>query len=253
MRLFHREIGEGKPLIVLHGLFGSADNWLSIAKELGSQFKIYLVDQRNHGQSPHHSEFNYLAMAADLKEWIVEQGIEMPHILGHSMGGKTAMQYCALHGKEMDRLIVVDIGPKAYPVHHDRILEGLTSMDVANIKSRVDADRHLATYVDEMGIRQFLLKNLTRKQEGGFEWKINLPSIKENIKIIGEELKYNSLIDNTTLFIRGKNSHYILDEDFDFIQGIFPNSVLETVPNAGHWVHAEQPATLLQLVRPFLQ
>lgn len=253
MKLYHREIGEGKPLIILHGLFGSSDNWMSIAKELEGHFKMYLVDQRNHGQSPHSDEFNYTAMANDLNEFIEEHGIENPSILGHSMGGKTAMNFAINHADRWDKLIVVDIAPRAYPVHHDTILKGLKSIDVDNLKSRGEADKQLAEYVKDMGTRQFLLKNLARKSDGGFEWKINLPVIDKKIEAMGEGIEQQLAIEKDVLFIRGEKSDYIQDRDNILIVQLFPNSEVKTVKNAGHWVHAEQPKALLEMVTEFLE
>ncbi|MTI20373.1 alpha/beta fold hydrolase, partial [Fulvivirga sp. RKSG066] len=240
MQLNFKTIGEGKPLIILHGLFGSLDNWQTIAKELADHYKIYLVDQRNHGQSPHSDNFNYTAMADDLNRFIDEHNIENPSIIGHSMGGKTAMKFALNHGDKWDKLIVVDISPRAYPVHHDIIVEGLAAIDVDNIKSRGDADKKLAEYVKDLGTRQFLLKNLARSKNGGFEWKINLKAITENIEIIGEGMEERLAIEKDVLFIRGEKSDYIGDEDIILITQHFPNASVETISNAGHWVHAEQ-------------
>lgn len=253
MKLNYKTLGEGKPLIILHGLFGSLDNWLSIAKELTDTYQIFLVDQRNHGMSPHSDEFNYGVMAEDLKEFIKEHNIDRPYILGHSMGGKTAMKFALQHGDMWEKLIVVDISPKAYPVHHDVILEGLSAIDVDALKSRGEADKKLAEYVSDFGTRQFLLKNLNRKKSGGFEWKINLPVIKENIEIIGEGMEEQLAIEKDVLFIRGEKSDYIKNDDVILITQHFPNARLETVKNAGHWVHAEQPEALLDLVTNFLR
>ncbi len=251
MQLYHRESGEGKPLVILHGLFGSSDNWLSIGKVLSEHYKVYLVDQRNHGQSTHSDEFSYPVMANDLLEFIQQHNISDPHILGHSMGGKTAMQFAVNHTDLWDRLIVVDIGPKAYPVHHRTILDGLLSIDLGVVSSRSEADKQLAEYVPEIGVRQFLLKNLARN-EAGFRWKINLEAINRHIETIGDGLEEKQAIQKDVLFIRGSRSDYIKDEDMGFIKTIFPNANLKTVENAGHWVHAEKPEELLKLVIEFL-
>lgn len=253
MKLYHRELGQGEPLIILHGLFGSSDNWMSIAKELEEHYKIYLVDQRNHGQSPHSDEFSYEAMAEDLNDFIEEHGIKNPSILGHSMGGKTAMKFAITHTDKWEKLIVVDMAPRAYPVHHSTILDGLKSIDVENLKSRGEADKQLAKSIKDVGTRQFLLKNLARKDEGGFEWKINLPVIDKNIEAMGEGIENRLAIEKDVLFIRGEKSDYIQDKDNILIVQLFPNSEVKTVKNAGHWVHAEQPEALLKMVTEFLQ
>src|SRR6478736_6863187 len=184
MKLFFRESGQGQPLIILHGLFGSSDNWYSHAKTFAPFFKVYLVDQRNHGQSPHSDEFNYKALTLDLEEFIKEHAIQNPIILGHSMGGKTAMNFAIKNPDKLDKLVVVDIVPKYYPVHHDQILEGLEAIDLKAVQSRNVADKILSNYVPEPDVRQFLLKNLSRN-ENGFEWKINIAGIDKNIEQIG--------------------------------------------------------------------
>lgn len=252
MELHYKELGTGKPLIILHGLFGSSDNWMSIARALEDHFKIYLVDQRNHGQSPNSEEFSYEAMAQDLYEFIKSKNIEQPSIMGHSMGGKTAMKFAINHPDLWDKLIVVDMAPRAYPVRHRTILDGLKSIDVAQLKSRGDADKQLAEYIPQLGIRQFLLKNLARKNNGGFEWKINLPVIDKNIEQMGEGIEERLAIEKEVLFIRGENSDYIRDSDNILIVQLFPNSEVKTVKNAGHWVHAEQPDEVVRLVTEFL-
>ena len=251
MNLHYRAVGEGKPLIILHGLFGSLDNWLTIAKVLGETNEVYLVDQRNHGKSPHHEVFSYGEMASDLLPLIEQNHLAPVTLLGHSMGGKTAMKFAQRYQERVDKLIIVDIGPRLYPQHHQKILEGLFSIDLEGLRSRQEADAQLAQYVPEMGIRQFLLKNLTRNSEGGFAWKINLPAINEQIENVGEPLASEPKIERPTLFIRGSNSDYIRDVDLPGIEQLFPNSKLETVKGAGHWVHAEQPNLFLEIVKSF--
>lgn len=253
MKLNYKKLGQGKPLIILHGLFGSLDNWLTHAKTLADHYEVYLVDQRNHGNSPHDDEFNYAVMADDLYEFIKEHKIENPHILGHSMGGKTAMKFALQHADMWDKLIVVDIAPKSYPVHHDQIIEGLEAIPVDALESRGEADNILEEYIDEFGTRQFLLKNLSRKKEGGFEWKINLPVIKKNIELMGEGIEEHLAIEKDVLFIRGEKSNYIKNDDSILIMQLFPNATVETIKGAGHWVHAEKPKELLETVMGFLK
>ncbi len=251
MNLFYREVGEGKPIVILHGLFGSSDNWLSIAKVLSATHKVYSLDQRNHGQSPHDSEFSYDAMANDLKEFLIQHQIEKPIVIGHSMGGKVAMEFAVENQEMLEKLIIVDISPKSYPVHHDVILEGLESLPVATLKSRGEADKLLSKYVSEIGTRQFLLKNLARTSEG-FAWKINLSVISNNIGIVGQGLEENTSFDKPTLFINGRNSGYIKENDAPLIYKHFPKAKLQTIDNAGHWVHAEQPEEFLRVVEEFI-
>lgn len=251
MKLNYKAIGEGKPIIILHGVFGSLDNWLTIGKKLSESFKIYLVDLRNHGDSFHDEEFTYEAMAGDLVNFIKDEKIDNPVIIGHSMGGKVAMKFGVNHPELFDRLIIVDIAPRAYPPHHQNILKGLNSIDLKALKSRKEADEQLASYVPEPGERQFLLKNLKREGEN-FTWKLNLPVITEKINNIGEGLEDKLATDKPTLFIRGENSDYITNKDNISIVAFFPNSEVKTVKNAGHWVHAQNPEAVIELITGFV-
>lgn len=251
MKLNFREVGEGPPMVILHGLFGSSDNWLTMAKRLGQFRKLYLVDQRNHGASPHSDEFTYKSMADDLQQFILEHNLERPEVLGHSMGGKTAMQFAADHPELLSKLIVVDIAPKYYPVHHQTILAGLNAIDLQQTKSRGDADQQLARYVEQLMVRQFLLKNLKRGNTG-FEWKINLEVIEDQIENVGKGLESVHMIETPTLFIRGSESKYILDEDFELIEEFFNDAQLKTIEDAGHWIHAEQPDSLCYMIEDFI-
>jgi len=250
MKLFFRESGQGEPLIILHGLFGSSDNWYTHAKTFASHFKVYLVDQRNHGQSPHSDEFNYKALTLDLEEFMTEHAIEKPILLGHSMGGKTAMNFAVKNPDKLSKLIVVDIVPKYYPVHHDQILEGLESVDLKIVQSRTEADQLLSKYVPEPDVRQFLLKNLSRT-ESGFEWKINIKGIGKNIEQIGEALEYPGTFSGPTLFIKGAKSNYYKSGDEVSIKTIFPQAEIKSI-DTGHWVQAEKPQEFAQMVLTFL-
>lgn len=251
MKLNFKKTGTGKPLVILHGLFGSADNWFSIARELDKEFTMYLVDQRNHGDSPHSSAWNYDLMVEDLKELLDDEGLEKAFLMGHSMGGKTVMNFALKYPERVKKLIVADIAPRYYPVHHESILEGLNSLDLKAINSRKEADDALAKYISEPGIRQFLLKSLGRDAEG-FTWKINLPVITGNIEIVGEALPEGESYEGPTLFLAGANSQYIQQKDLPEILEFFPNYELEFVQNAGHWLHAEQPHAVVEEIRKFL-
>ena len=252
MKLNFRKTGTGEPLIILHGLFGSADNWFSIAKELEKYYTLYLIDQRNHGDSPHSEDWNYQVMAADLKELMDDQGIESAYLMGHSMGGKTAMAFALQFPEKVKKLIVADISPRYYPLHHQEILKGLNAIPVGQIKSRKEADDILAKYVSNIGIRQFLLKSLGRNEAGGFEWKVNLKVITEKIDIVGDEINSDRPFENPTLFMGGENSDYIQESDKADISMLFPNSNIIYIKNAGHWLHAEQPGAVIETVRAFL-
>ncbi len=251
MKLFYRQSGEGQPLIILHGLFGSSDNWYSLAKVFAQKFTVFVVDQRNHGQSPHTPELDYGLLAEDLKEFISEHAIQKPIILGHSMGGKTAMNFAVKYPELLSKLIVVDIVPKKYPVHHDAIIDGLKAIPLQSLGSRNDADRILASYVPQPDVRQFLLKNLARKSEGGFEWKINLAAIDNNIEAMGEGMVYSGKYEGPSLFIKGKKSNYYKEGDESLIRAIFPNAEFATL-DTGHWVQAEKPDEFASTVLNYL-
>ncbi|QOI96857.1 MAG: alpha/beta fold hydrolase [Flammeovirgaceae bacterium] len=251
MELFYREYGSGRPLIILHGLMGSSDNWLPQAKMLGEHYHVYVVDQRNHGQSPHSEEFNYHVLQEDIHAFIHQHNLNNPVILGHSMGGKAAMNFALAYPDKLSALIVVDIAPKAYEVRHDYIVEGLKAVPIDTIQSRNEADEALSQHVASPAVRQFLLKNLMRKPQGGFAWRINLEVIDKNLETIGGTLLHEDIFEKPTLFIRGSKSDYILDEDRPGIKKIFPNSTLVTL-DTGHWVQAEKPAEFVEVVLNFL-
>lgn len=251
MKLFYREYGQGQPMIILHGLMGSSDNWLPQAKMLGEHYHVWVVDQRNHGQSPHSTEFNYHVLSNDILDFIQEHGIEKPVIIGHSMGGKAAMNFALAHPDKLEKLIIVDIAPKAYDVRHDHIVEGLKAVPIDSVQSRQEANDALAPHISSEAVRQFLLKNLMRKPEGGFGWRINLPVIDQSLEMISGGLVNDGVFEKKTLFIRGSKSDYILDDDREAMKKIFPNSTLVTM-ETGHWVQAEKPEEFVQVVLSFL-
>ena len=251
--LFYRELGEEntQTLVILHGLFGSSDNWLTLGKRFAEHYHVYLVDQRNHGRSPHSDTFTYQAMANDLKAFLQEHDIRNPYIIGHSMGGKVAMLFALQNPEPWEKLMVVDIAPRPYPVHHGKILEGLESVDLPNLKSRRDADQQLSEFEPSLGVRQFLLKNLYRSDEG-FAWRINLPVIARDIEKVSEEIE-GQPVAKPAQFVRGLKSHYISDEDKTPIRGLFPEATFIDFPEAGHWVHAENPNRFYEVVRGFFR
>jgi len=243
---------EGEPLVILHGLFGMLDNWFTFGKKFAEKFTVYLVDQRNHGQSPHSDEWNYKVMSDDLLEFFDEQKIEKANIIGHSMGGKTAMYFAGEHAERVMKLIVVDIAPRVYPTNHDDIVTALLSVDIENLKSRHEADEQLSRFIPDFSTKQFLLKNLSRKENDStkFEWKFNLQVIAENIQEVGEEIKYGTII--PTLFIRAEKSYYISDTDETAIKKLYPNSEIISI-DSGHWVHAEKPEEFYTILMKFLK
>jgi esterase len=252
MKLFFRQQGQGKPLIILHGLLGSSDNWHSLGKSFADTFTVYLVDQRNHGQSPHSDEFNYKVLTEDLEKFIKENKIEKPHIIGHSMGGKTAMNFAVKNPSAVDKLIVVDIVPKKYVVRHDRLIEGMKAIPLEETTSRAGAEVALAGYEPDPAVRQFLLKNLSRDSEGKFVWKVNLPAIDRHLQETGEGMIYPGSFGGPTLFINGKKSDYYKTGDDVLIRKIFPKAQFISL-ETGHWVQAEKPQEFSQAVLQFLK
>jgi esterase len=254
MQLFFRQIGSGQPLVILHGLFGSSDNWLTISKTIADRgFSVYLLDQRNHGRSPQDEVFDYPTLAADLHDFLTQQNIKNPILLGHSMGGKTVMQYAMNYPGTFQKLAVIDIAPKFYNVHHRKILAGLAAVPLATLSSRNEADAILSEYEPILAVRQFLLKNLYRNEAGAFAWRINLTVIAQNIELIGDALQNERIIAEPTLFMRGQNSNYVLDSDLPAISKLFPNATINTIADAGHWVQAEQPEAFVGSLMQFLQ
>jgi pimeloyl-ACP methyl ester carboxylesterase len=249
MKLFFRKLGEkGSPIVILHGIFGTSDNWVGIAKILSENHQVFLLDLRNHGHSPWADEFDYQVMSEDLWEFIQDHSLDKPLLIGHSMGGKVVMQFDLNHPNIAHKIVIVDIAPKFYPVHHSLILEGLNSLDVAHLENRQAANEHMKRFEENEGVRQFLLKNLHRNEEGGFDWKINLPVITKNIDVVGLELWVNNPSETKAIFIKGANSHYIQPEDHRLISEIFPNFELVEILHAGHWVQADQPTAFIEVL-----
>ncbi|MCC7333167.1 MAG: alpha/beta fold hydrolase [Flavobacteriales bacterium] len=252
MKLNYKKVGEGKPLIILHGLFGSLDNWMGIAKTLGEHFEVFVVDARNHGQSLHSEEFDYEVMANDLADFISEYKLNSPIILGHSMGGKTAMQFAMNYPDKLSKLIVVDIAPKSYPIHHRQIIDGLLSLDFDVLKTRTEADIELGKYIEDISVRQFLLKNLYWVEKDKLRWRFNLDVINKQIEAIGKGLNNIHQFNLPTLFVRGERSNYILDSDIESMRSIFSEAEVKTVSDSGHWVHAENQLEFLKTIMNFL-
>lgn len=242
MKLHSNILGQGQPFVILHGFLGMSDNWKTLGTKFSEQgFEVHLVDQRNHGHSFHHEAFNYEVMVEDLKQYCQTHQLENIMLLGHSMGGKTAMFFAAKYPELVKKLLVADIAPRFYPVHHDAILEGLTSLDFSEIKSRGEADQQLSRFVPDFGTRQFLLKNLYWKNKGQLALRMNLEVLKENVSEVGEALPANLKFEKDTLFLRGDRSEYIALSDEDAIKHQFPKAKMVTIKNAGHWLHAENP------------
>jgi len=254
MELAYRNYGEGQPLIILHGLFGQSDNWNTLAKRFaGRGFNTYTIDQRNHGLSPHSDEWTFEAMAADLKEFIERHQLQRPILLGHSMGGKTVMFFELLYSGIAAKIIVADIAPRSYERHHDDVLKALNAVDFKTIKNRRDAEAIMNQYISDFGTKQFLLKNIYWK-EGTEEmaWRFNLKTMSAHYDNVLVEVPL-ATSDIQALFMRGERSEYITEGDLPDIAYRFPNYHLVTIPNAGHWIHAEQPDIFFDEVIKFIQ
>lgn len=253
IQLNYKSFGQGDPLIILHGLFGTLDNWQSIAKRLSDHFTVFIVDQRNHGKSPHTEQHGYTCMAEDLHDFMTSKWIYKAHLLGHSMGGKTVMRFATEFPDMVDKLIVADIAPKAYPDTHSQIFNALLSIDLTTISTRKEIDDLLSQNIDSLAIRQFLLKDITRnKINHRYEWKMNLPVLyKYYTNILKFDLGHE-MFEGDALFIRGGQSGYIQEEDMVDIRNYFPKAELKTIKNAGHWLHADQPEAFYTMVRAFL-
>ncbi|KAA9325469.1 alpha/beta fold hydrolase [Adhaeribacter soli] len=253
MNLHFRTLGEGRPFVILHGLFGTSDNWQTLGRRFSETHKVYLADMRNHGRTEHSAAFDYQLMADDIKEFVESENLQDPIIMGHSMGGKAAMQFALQNPELLSELIVVDIAPKSYPPHHDEIIAGLKAIDLASLKSRNEADEQLKAYVPEADTRLFLLKNLYRKEDNTFAWRANLQAVEENIDKLTNNIQLASSFPKPTLFIRGGRSRYIKPEDTATIKEYFPAARIETIEEAGHWVHAEAPEKFYDIVMNFLK
>ncbi len=250
MKLYYRETGKDFPFIILHGLFGMSDNWMSFARKLGEEYRVIMPDLRNHGNSPQSNDWNYEAMADDLHELVESLDLDKFNLMGHSMGGKVAMNYAQKHPDHLNKLIVVDIAPRYYPVHHQKIIDALKSVNLSTIKTRSDAEDQLEKYIDEWGVRQFLLKNLGRNSDG-YYWKFNLDVISDKIENVGEALSEKK-VSIPALFVGGSKSDYIGDSDKEEIKKIFADPVIVHIKDAGHWVHADKPDELMDTITQFL-
>lgn len=264
MDLFYREVGSGFPVVVLHGLYGSSDNWLSIAKQLGEHYRVILVDQRNHGNSPHAQTHTYNDLANDLYGLVRKLNLEHFHLIGHSMGGRAAMLFQTLYPNFVRSLIVVDVAPWGYSgtdrwfvdsyKEHRHIIRGMKGLPLDQINSRMEADRLLSISLPSDRLRQFLFKNLRRDTHGKFYWAINLDVLDKFLEamILGVDVDRRFTQELDVLFIKGDDSNYIHSSREGEISEIYPKATLVNVKNAGHWVHAEQPQVFVDEVQKFL-
>jgi esterase len=252
MRLYCQSFGEGFPLLILHGFLGSSDNWLSVSKRLGNQFKVYSLDLRNHGASPHSEIMSYAVMSQDILEFMDEHKLSSAFLLGHSMGGKVAMQYALDFPNRVEKLVIVDIVPRSYPPTHRAMLNAALSLDLKTYKSFSEVDGALAVAIPQAAVRQLLLKNLKRSNDGHLTWKIYLDAIARHYDKLTTAIVTGQMFNQPTCFIRGGRSTYIQDDDLPLIRTIFPQAKIKTIANAGHWVHADATEEFLTIVEEFL-
>ncbi len=257
MQLFYRKYGQvgDQPLLILHGLFGMSDNWVSFARRIAIEgFEVFIVDQRNHGKSPHSVNFNYLVLTDDLFDFIDEHKIENPILLGHSMGGKVAMRFTLENTHLVKRLIVVDISLKAYPQRtmHKNIINAICTVDLSKIVHRREVEEQLRPLIPQERVRQFVLKNLYRDDANGFEWRLNINGIEANLDDMFNAIEIVEKFEKPTLFIKGGASDYILLEDYGQIRQNFPHAEIVAVAGTSHWVHVDAPEIFYQLTKGFL-
>lgn len=253
--LLHSKIeGGGKPLLIIHGFLGMSDNWKTLSMQYVEQgFQVHALDLRNHGKSFHSEEWGYQFMVQDVVEYCQFYQLQKVDVIGHSMGGKVAMLLATNYPELVDKLIVADIGPKFYAPHHQTILAALNAVDFSKKPSRAEAEEIVSGYIHDFGTRQFLLKNLYWVEPGQLDFRFNLKVFTENTSVIGDALPFENHFDKKTLFLRGDKSDYILDSDFETIYHHFPNAEIETVSNAGHWLHAENPKEFFEKTVHFLK
>ncbi len=264
MKIFYRKYGENKtPLLILHGLYGASDNWVSIAKKLSVHFTVYVLDQRNHGKSPHSSRHNYEALSNDLYEFLSEAKIEKAILLGHSMGGKAIMTFANKYQQKIISMIIIDVAPKNYSlaksdnvgnINHNQIINAMLNIDFAHITSRPQVLEYLQKNIDNNKMCLFLMKNLQRNKNASFNWKLNIKAINENMPFIADEIIVDKDVkfEFPILFIRGKNSDYILDADIPDIFKIYRSAKIKDIPESSHWIHVDKPELLLKNILNFL-
>ena len=250
--LNYKVLGEGEPVLILHGFLGMLDNWKTFGRKLAETHQVYLIDQRDHGKSPHTEDFGYDILAEDLHDFMISHNIEAANLIGHSMGGKTVMRFTQLYPDMTLKSMIIDIAPKAYNNHHTDILDALHSIDPPQINDRNEADAALALHISDWGVRQFLMKNLSRNKEGGFRWKMNLTLLTEKYDTIIQAVD-TEVSEIETIFINGSKSNYIQEGDQEEILKVFPAATFHTIQDAGHWVHAEKGDELLTRVKEFLK
>lgn len=252
--LYSKIEGAGKPFVIMHGFLGMSDNWKTLGTKFAENgFQVHMLDLRNHGRSIHSEAFNYQLMVNDVVEYCQENELTSIYLLGHSMGGKVAMFTATQFPDLVEKLIVADIGVKYYKPHHEEILSGLSAVDFSKKPNRSEVEEILTAFIPDFGTRQFLMKSLYWKEAGQLDFRFNLQSFIANKDIIGEALGDEAIFQKPTLFLKGANSNYILNSDTPEILKHFPQAEIEVIPNAGHWLHAENPADFYNKTIRFLE
>ncbi len=253
--LYSKIEGSGKPLVIIHGFLGMSDNWKTLGTKYTEQgFQVHLVDMRNHGRSFHSDDFTYEAMVQDLVEYCQGNNLEIVDVIGHSMGGKAAMFFATSYPEKIDKLVVADIAPRYYNPHHKEILDGLNAVDFSKKPSRAEVEDMISPFVPDFGTRQFLMKNLYWKTADQLAFRFNLNIFNKEIDNIGEALPESAIFEKSTLFLKGEKSGYIDDaRDYESIKKHFPFAEIETIKNAGHWLHAENPKDFFDATIAFLK
>lgn len=253
LKLYHKIYGQGPPVLILHGLFGSGDNWRTITRFLEDQYTCIVVDLRNHGRSPHDKLMDLLAMSADVLELIDDLRLEKVALIGHSMGGKVAMYTALTSPESVSHLVVVDIAPRKYAPLHDQVFAAIQAVEPASMNTRQEVESLLSDRLNgDLAVVQFLMKNLTRNQDGSLKWKANMPVIMDAYNRLVDEVSASGVYSGPTLFIRGEQSDYVSEDDMNDILTLFPLARLVTIPGAGHWVHADQPEEMALELAHFL-
>lgn len=254
MKLFFRKYGEGPPLVLLHGLFGMSDNWVTIGRRLAEKYEVYIPDQRNHGQSPHSDTFSYYALTEDLYEFLEDHELRNITLIGHSMGGKVAMNFALQNPQRIEKLAIIDISMRKYPFRqqHVDILNAIMSVDLDQVKLREEVAELLSGKIKSKAIVQVVLKNIYRISDDRLGWRLNAGAIYDNLEYIFEEVEQKGTFKKPALFVKGGLSDYITAEDRDQIMESFPSAEMVTVEDASHWVHADAPDELCAILSNFL-
>jgi pimeloyl-ACP methyl ester carboxylesterase len=247
-------MGQGNPVIILHGLLGLSDNWVTFGRQLALDFEVFIPDLRNHGQSPHNPVFNFHVLVEDLRELINDLGLKKVNLIGHSLGGKTAMIFALKYPDLLDKLVIVDIAPRKYPpnLEHRMLIDAMLKVDLSSAHTRSDIDKQLELNIQSLRLRQFVLKNIYWKDKNSLGWRLNLPVLKESMPSILEEIRLTGQFPGPVLLVRGGLSDYVKDADLSEIVRLFPKTLVKPLSNASHWVHVDAPEEFYAMVHEFL-